>query len=368
MTTPAEALDLPFDDAIAFFRGKASVPTRTWTDVYAAAHSHSFMVAGAATDDLLADFRAAIDTAIADGTTLEDFRARFDEIVETHGWDYKGGRNWRSRVIFETNLRTAYSAGRYAQQTLPETLEAFPFWQYQHSGALNPREQHLSWDGLVLRANDPFWITNYPPNGWKCGCFTTPVSERDLRRQGKSGPDRAPDLGFREELVGGEVRRVPDGVDPGFEYNPGQTWLSGGRPFGPVADSDQVAEFARRAMAGELPVASTVPVAEVPAATLAELALAEGTRARLSVATIRDHARRAEITPLDYQDAARQVLANGELRVNENGVLSAVVTLDGRDHRVGFKVTRLGELLITTVHRGRATQIADILSWPRVGR
>ncbi|WP_018701409.1 phage minor head protein [Amorphus coralli] len=367
MPTTASALDLPFDEAISFFRQKTSVPTQTWTDVYAAAHSHSFMVAGAATDAIVADFRAEIDKALEQGTTIADFRKSFDEIVAKHGWDYNGGRNWRTRVIFDTNLRTAYSAGRYAQQTLPETLQAFPFWQYNHSGALHPREQHLAWDGLVLRANDSFWLTNYPPNGWKCGCFTTPVSEGALRRQGKAGPDKSPDIDPHEELIGGVPRQVPDGVDPGFEHNPGRTWLSGGRPFEPIASADQVATFSRRALAGDLPVGTTVPIAEVPPAAAEALELADGARARLSVETIRSHAGRREITALDYVDAAQRVLEAGDLFEGPRGRLSGLTSIDGRDHVVGFKRTRLGEFLVTTVHRARADQVTRIRSWKRLG-
>lgn len=368
MPTTASALDLPFDDAIAFFRQKVNVPTKRWTDVYAAAHSHSFMVAGAASDALLEDFRSEISKALEQGTTLADFRKGFDEIVERHGWSYNGGRNWRTRIIFETNLRTAYSAGRYAQQTLPETLAAFPYWQYNHSGSLHPREQHLGWDGLVLRADDSFWLTNYPPNGWKCGCFTTPVSESGLRRQGKSRPDPSPDLEFRTETVGGVARRVPDGVDPGFEYNPGQRWLSGGRPFEPVAKPERIVEFGRRANAGDLPAGATVPIAEVPPATAAELGVPEGVRARLSVDTIRSHAHRAEISTLDYANAARRVFEGGELFQGDRGRLAGIVTIDGREHIVGFKRTRLGEFLVTTLHRGRARQVARIRDWRRVER
>lgn len=226
MTNTVSALDLPFDEAINFFRQKLNMPTAVWTDVYAAAHTRSFMVAGAATDALVEDFRKAIEKALEDGTTLEEFRKSFDDIVVRHGWDYKGKRNWRSRIIFDTNLRTAYAAGRYKALTEPDTLGVFPYWQYNHSGSSHPRKEHLSWDGMVLRADDPFWITNYPPNGWRCGCFVTPISESGLRRQGKTGSDPSPDLVFRAEEVGGRTVRVPQGVDAGFEYNPGMEWLT----------------------------------------------------------------------------------------------------------------------------------------------
>ena len=119
------ALDLPFDEAIRYFRDKANVTTRHWYDVYGAASSRAFWVAGAATSALVEDFRQAIDKAIAEGTSLAEFRKDFDNIVARNGWrGWKGeesaaGRAWRTRLIYETNLRTAYSAGRFAALTKP---------------------------------------------------------------------------------------------------------------------------------------------------------------------------------------------------------------------------------------------------------
>ena len=182
MPSTAAAIGLPFDEAIDFFKQKTRIPTKGWTYVWRTAHSHGFMVAGATTDALLSDFQDAIKKALTDGTTLAEFRRDFDGIVAKHGWSYNGTPAWRSRIIYETNLSTAYSAGRYAQLTEPETLAAFPYWQYVHSGSSHPRLQHLAWNGLVLRADDPFWATHYPPNGWRCGCRVVPVSGRGLAR------------------------------------------------------------------------------------------------------------------------------------------------------------------------------------------
>ena len=103
---------LPFAEAIDFFRAKTPLPTEHWDDILNAAHDRSFIVAGVTKADLLNDLNAAVDAAIANGETLEQFRARFDQIVAKYGWDYNGSRDWRSRVIYETNVRTAYSAGR----------------------------------------------------------------------------------------------------------------------------------------------------------------------------------------------------------------------------------------------------------------
>ena len=134
---------LSFSEQIEFFRRKVNLPTHGWTDIWQSAHDHAFVVAGANRAEIVVDFRDAIDKAIAGGTTLEEFRKDFDTIVKKHGWSYNGSRGWRSRIIYETNLRTSYAAGIYAQ--LKASTKAFPYWQYRHSGLDKvPREFHIT--------------------------------------------------------------------------------------------------------------------------------------------------------------------------------------------------------------------------------
>ncbi len=217
---------LPFREQAEFFRQKLRLPTRSWTDIFDGMHARAFVVAGAAKDELLADFQSAIAKAIEQGTTLAEFRKDFDRIVTTHGWSYNGSRGWRSRVIYETNLRTSYAAGRYAQ--MQEVSATRPYWRYRHSDAVEaPRPEHLAWDGLVLAADDPWWQTHYPPNGWGCQCYVETLSERDLERLDKDGPDEAPAINLETKTVGtrGPSPRtveVPKGIDPGFGYNVGE--------------------------------------------------------------------------------------------------------------------------------------------------
>lgn len=165
---------LPFLEAIAFFRAKLNLPTAKWDDLLGAAHDRAFVVAGAMKADLLADLREAIDQAISSGTTLDAFRADFAQIVAQRGWTgWTGqgtiaGEAWRTRVIYDTNLFTSYSAGRYQQ--MKAVTETRPYWRYRHSPAsVEPRPEHLAWDGLILRHDDPWWSTHSPPGGF--GCF-----------------------------------------------------------------------------------------------------------------------------------------------------------------------------------------------------
>lgn len=226
---------LSFQEQIDYFRGKVDLPTRAWTDIYAQEHDWGFVVAGANKRALLADLRGAVEKVITAGGTLEQFRRDFDQVVERHGWQYNGERGWRTRVIYETNLRQSYNAGREAQMSDPELRKRRPYGLYRHGDSANPRPQHLAWNGLVLPLDDPWWSTHSPQNGWGCKCKKFMLSERDLERQGlKVGT--APAIEYEDQVIGKNspngprTVRVPKGIDPGFEYAPGRSRLSDAVP------------------------------------------------------------------------------------------------------------------------------------------
>ena len=228
MASPAYG-SLDFAEQIQFFRQKIDLPTRHWTDLWQEAHDRAFVVAGAMQADLLADLHTAALKGIAEGTTLATFRKDFKEIVARTGWTgwtgegTAAGRAWRTRVIYETNLRTSYAAGRWAQ--IQEVKPNRPYLLYRHNdNVLTPRPLHQSWNGKILAADDPWWQTHYPPNGWGCQCTAFAVDEEYLRRQGKAGPDQAPDDGtydWQNPKTGEWVRDIPNGIDPGWAYSPG---------------------------------------------------------------------------------------------------------------------------------------------------
>ena len=114
-STSAQFGSLPFAEQIAFFRQKVNLPTQAWTDIFDGQHARAFVVAGAMQQELLTDLRTAVDKVIAEGVTIEQFRKDFDAIVAKNGWAYNGGRNWRTRVIYDTNPNTSYMTGRWQQ-------------------------------------------------------------------------------------------------------------------------------------------------------------------------------------------------------------------------------------------------------------
>lgn len=262
----------PFKQQVAAFRLRLGnlVPTARWDDLWKDQHDRAFMVAGAAKADLLADLAKAVDKAISQGTSLEEFRRDFRDTVTRrgwHGWTGEGslkGEAWRTRIIYRTNMSTSYAAGRHAQ--LVEG--GFPFWVYRHGGALEPREQHLGWDGLILPADHPFWKTHFAPNGWGCSCYV--VGARSMRaavrlggKPGKTLPGNWRDLNPKT----GE----PDGIDKGWGYAPGRSVADEVIALARAKSQTLPAALATAltADAKALPPAPTFPVIQKPEAMAA---------------------------------------------------------------------------------------------------
>jgi hypothetical protein len=212
----------PFLEQVAAFRLRLGnlVATRRWDDIRGAEHDRAFMVAGAVKADLLADLGQAVEKAILEGTSLEEFRRDFRQIVETrgwHGWTGEGtkkGEAWRTRVIYRTNAATSYAAGRLAQLR----DGGFPYWIYFHGGSLEPRLQHLAWNGLVLPADHPFWNTHAPPNGWGCSCYV--IGARSLAAARRLGGDPAMELQPGWDALDPRTG-TPRGVSKGWDHAPG---------------------------------------------------------------------------------------------------------------------------------------------------
>lgn len=223
---------LPFKEAIDFFKNKTKLPTSGWTDIWQQQHSHAFVVAGAATDALVEDFYNAIVQAKTVGGGYEEFKQSFQDIATKHGWSYNGAPGWRSKIIYDTNITQSYNAGRYQQMMAVKHLN--PYWEYDHTSIEHPRLEHKAWDGLILSADDPWWDTHYPQNGWGCKCRVYAITEYSAKQaweaKGKSGPDQAPPIELEEKVVGKNgsnprTVQVPKGIDPGFAYNPGKAYL-----------------------------------------------------------------------------------------------------------------------------------------------
>lgn len=242
------AFGLPPEKAIEYFQSKGYAITWSWKDLWQEAQAKSFTVAKVLNTDILSDIRGALDDALNNGTTLRDFEKKLTPILQTKGWwgktEYTDtttgevsqaqlGSPRRLKTIYQTNLQTAYMAGRY--KSMMESTDSHPYWMYVAVLDGRTRPMHRAMNGRVFRYDDELWGAMYPPNGFNCRCRVRPLTAAAVEREGatvESSADRLIDHEIRmKDGTTAQVKALRikvDGQDKlfapdaGWSYNPGR--------------------------------------------------------------------------------------------------------------------------------------------------
>lgn len=200
MTIEAPADPLRFEEAVAWFSARAVMTRAAWDALEVAARSRAFTVSGLTSLALLTEVHDAIGRAVAEGTTLADFK----RTVGPQLADAWGAPNAaRVETVFRTNTQAAYNAGRYEQLNRRSVRAARPFWRF--SAVLDGRTTDTCspLDQVIRPAGDAFWSTHWPPLHFNCR--STVVS-----------------LSRGQAAAAGGVTEVPEGDGPaaGFGGTP----------------------------------------------------------------------------------------------------------------------------------------------------
>lgn len=220
------------EEVTRYFDSKGLRPSEDWRDFAAYEHAVDFTVARSAGYDILADVKAAISDPRRNYLDYGTFAENLEPLLRKRGWwgkarDPKTGKMvqlgslHRLRTIYWANMSTAFAAGEWERTW--RTRRVLPFLAYEQSGAEHKRPLHLTWVGTILPVEHSWWRTHYPPNGWLCQCRVRQISRAEARRAGYDPETPAPDDGaYRwKNKRTGEVLRVPRGIDPGWQGNPG---------------------------------------------------------------------------------------------------------------------------------------------------
>lgn len=123
---------------------------------------------------------------------------------------------------YEHAVASAQMAARWQEFEPTDMLE------YQTVGDERVRAEHRAWDGITRPADDAWWQTHYPPNGWFCRCLATVA---------------AVGAGATPKQV---LKALPD-PDPLFSNNVGQTGIifPEGHPYFDALPGDQRTALAR---------------------------------------------------------------------------------------------------------------------------
>ena len=224
---PKEALD--------YFRERDLRPGFSYRDVWLEEHAYAFTVAKAMEMDLLADVRAEIDQAIAEGRTVAQFRKDLTPILRKRGWWGKkdlrdpktgktvqaqlGGPN-RLRAIYRSNLLAARAAGQWDRAQ--RTKKTHPCFLYEPGLGEKQCDRHRAWAGTILPVDDPWWDDHFPPNGRDCECRVRQIGEAEAERRGGVTARPPRDARTITNPRTGMKVEVDRGLDPAWASNPGK--------------------------------------------------------------------------------------------------------------------------------------------------
>lgn len=219
------------EEVTRYFDAKGQRPSLDWTDVAPHEHAIAFTVAQSAGFDVLDDIRAAVSDAVTNYTDYGTFVDELEPLLRKKGWwgrkvradgkEVQLGSLRRLRTIYWANTSTARAAGEW--ERIQRTKRGIPFLVYELSSAERRRPEHLGWVGVILKVDDSFWLTHYPPNGWLCQCRVRQITRFEAEELGYDPEVPAPEITTRPwtNRKTGETVQVPRGIDPGWQTNPG---------------------------------------------------------------------------------------------------------------------------------------------------
>lgn len=204
--------DFTFEAASDYIKEKLPLTKQSFKILSEKYKRGAFTVAGYTKADIVSEIYNSLIDSIQNGSTIEEFKVQVNTFLEDKG--YEGLSAFRADNIFRTNIQTAYQVGHYESMAQPEAKKLRPYWRYEAVGDSRTRPSHLALDGKIYPADSPIWDTWYPPNGYRCRCTVTSLSERQVKERGLKVSADVPS----SVVVGG--RRVDVTIDDGFDYNP----------------------------------------------------------------------------------------------------------------------------------------------------
>lgn len=204
---------LPFEEAIEFFKTKVPIKPAQYYRIANEWKARAFTVGGITSLDMLNKFMEALQGALEEGKTIQQFRKEMNDFLESKG--YEGLTPFQADNVFRTNIQTAYNVGHYKQMTDPEVKDRRPYWRYDAVNDNRTRLSHQAMDGKIFPNDHPVWDTWYPPNGFKCRCTVVSLTKAKVERLGLKVETDIP------KLVQPPGRpAVPLIPDKGFDKNP----------------------------------------------------------------------------------------------------------------------------------------------------
>jgi hypothetical protein len=239
--------------ALDYIKNKKLTPAFSYKDVWHEEHATGFTVAKAMQLDVLGDLHNSVTAAIESGQSFETFKKNIKPVLQQKGWWGKTkmtdpltgkevnaqlGSDRRLKTIYSVNMRSAYQKEQY-EQTMKSAIAPVPDVPHRPKRPAPQRTRKLG--RLDFAENRP--VLGFASPAQRLGLqMLYPRRLRGVfekyKEQGVNVPPSADGTGggtlevkteappvnyttyFNERK--GTVEKVPEGIDPAFNWNPGK--------------------------------------------------------------------------------------------------------------------------------------------------
>lgn len=208
-----------FAEAIASFAARVPMTRADWDRLTEEAKQYGFTVGGTMQADVIQQVFDALHASIKDGTPFADFKRQISSTLLDAWQGSVANPPARLNVIFRTNIIAAQSAGRHRQMSHPIVKELRPVWRMNVIEDNRVSKYCSPLDGLLVRADNPWWQHSFPPRHYQCRSLVDTLSEEEAEAEGGI-TEHPPNVPAMEGFGRPPAQPVPHFEPDHDEYDP----------------------------------------------------------------------------------------------------------------------------------------------------
>ena len=164
-----------FEEAIDWFRARFPVTEELLAALGEYAGERAWTIAAVTSLEAVREVHQLLAESIELSRPLRETVDLLQERLSAYGF-----AGHRLETIALTNTASAYNAGRYRQLSDPILISARPWRQFDGIEDSRQSDTCQERNEVTLHANDPWWLTNWPPLHHRCRSQVRSLSAREV--------------------------------------------------------------------------------------------------------------------------------------------------------------------------------------------
>lgn len=187
-----------FAEAVEAIRRRIAITDSELAAMTAVSADWAFWAAGLAQLRMVQDLFDSLAGAVRRGMGLDAWKRRLPAILRA-AWGR--GSAFRLATIFRNAVQQAFGRGRYKQMTHPAVKRFRPYWLFDgvNDSRITPICKER--DGIILPADDPWWLTNYPQLHHRCRSGVRTLRAAQARRRGITTPGQLAEINSSPQVT-----------------------------------------------------------------------------------------------------------------------------------------------------------------------